>query len=217
MVVNELKLIFVHIPKCAGVSLTHGLIKAVTGEHTEGQIGHLDGRFKKQFAISNIQKHRQAKDMVKEFDVSNAKWKQYFKFAIVRNPWDRIVSEYAWRHSLGKRLPPKNFSDFITYCSRRIYDPLNVSNDIYWPHAQTQWSFCDDGHDNMIVDTILKFEEMDKNIQYLSEKFDIDLASNITQRNSSDHDHYRTYYNERDRKRVEHLYKKDIMEFGYEF
>ena len=66
MVSNKHKCIFVHIIKTGGTSIDK-LFRGRTG-------------------------HKFAKNYKK--DVGNKKWNNYFKFTFVRNPWDKMVSQY---------------------------------------------------------------------------------------------------------------------------
>src|SRR5690625_2614056 len=62
--------IFVHIPKTAGVSVAHSLFEIKTAYHVR---------------VSKYQ-----------IIFSQDEYNQYFKFAFVRNPWDRLVSAYRF-------------------------------------------------------------------------------------------------------------------------
>ena len=119
MIAHELKTIFVHIPKTAGVSITHSVMSHILGYDTSGEIGHLSGNLKGQFTLGGQQKHKQGKFFVPD-DISKKLWDEYYKFAFVRNPWDRAVSEFHWRLSLKKRKPSTDFKEFLGHCERRL-------------------------------------------------------------------------------------------------
>src|SRR5215207_236526 len=67
------KVIFIHIQKTGGDTVSRLLSESVP------DILHLNA------------KHGFAVDAVKHLD----DWNNYFKFAFVRNPWDRLVSWYS--------------------------------------------------------------------------------------------------------------------------
>ena len=214
MICHELKTIFIHIPKTAGVSVTHAIMSHITGRDTSGEIGHLSSELKEQFSVRNKQKHKQARKFVPE-DISQNLWNEYYKFTFVRNPWDRAVSEFHWRHSLEKRKPSTDFKEFLNYCGERIQDKNNSKRDIYWTHAQTQKSYVTNHNGKLILDDTFRFEDMDNNIKIISEKLNVPI--NLKKHNSSRHHHYRDYYDEESKEMVSKLYKEDIEMFGYEF
>lgn len=72
---DKAKAIFVHIPKCAGISVNKALFDSIGGGHTT-----LD-------QYINI--------------FPPALFKSYFKFTFVRNPWDRVVSAYTFLQKGG--------------------------------------------------------------------------------------------------------------------
>ena len=76
MINHEYKFIFLHIPKTAGVSVGTTLYDLV------GIDDLYDG-----FKIHH--------DIVSEKNL-----RDYFVFTFVRNPWDRMTSEYKFRHFL---------------------------------------------------------------------------------------------------------------------
>lgn len=212
MIVHELNTIFIHIPKTAGVSLTHAIISHIVGYDTSGEIGHLSSKLKICFDLRGKQKHKQARYYVPE-DISKKLWDKYYKFTFVRNPWDRVVSEFHWRHSLSKRHPPKDFKKFIDYCADRLR--RKQPGEIYWPHAQTQKSFVTNKSGNIIVDDIFYFEDINNAVSKISTKIGIPL--DVKKYNTSNHKVYREYYNNETRDMVQRLYDEDIKLFGYKF
>jgi len=71
------KLIFVHLPKCAGTSIEVGF----TGESwSQGQYLH--------------EQHLTAAEARDAY--GGTVFDSYFKFTIVRNPWDLLIAYYLW-------------------------------------------------------------------------------------------------------------------------
>lgn len=211
MIIHECNAIFVHIPKTAGISLTHAIMSHIVGTDTSGEIGHLSNKLKIRFELRGKQKHKQAYNYVPA-DISKELWDNYYKFAFIRNPWDRAVSEFHWRHTLLTRKPSKNFKEFLGHCERRLQ---NIDKGIYWTHAQTQKSYVTNNIGDIILNDLFKFEDMDNNIKIISDKLNITL--NMKKYNSSNHKHYRKYYNCETEEIVRRLYKEDIEMFNYEF
>lgn len=94
MIVNHThRFIFIHIPKCAGTSVTNFLamftrycdIEVGGTEYGEFIQPHYYGRF-------GLRKHSTAREIRRV--VGEGAWADYFKFAIARNPFERAISTY---------------------------------------------------------------------------------------------------------------------------
>lgn len=214
MIIHECKAIHIHIPKTAGVSLEHAIMSQILGYNTSGEIGHLSKELKFRFELRGAQKHKQARFYVPR-DISKKLWDKYYKFAIVRNPWDRVVSEFHWRHTLPTRRPSTDFKEFINYCESRIKDTRNRNQDIYWTHAQSQKSYVTDKTGNVMLDEIFRFEKLSEAVSIISSKLNIPL--NMKKYNTSKHKQYQKYYNDETKEMVNKLYREDIEMFDYKF
>jgi hypothetical protein len=179
--------------------------------------------------------HLRASDYVKYGYVSKELFDTYFKFAFVRNPWDRIVSEYKYRrHShrypfkkfLFKRFPQPSWSDH--YC-----------------HVIPQYDFLHDSDGNILVDFVGRFESLQDDFGYVCKKLNISIealphvnqSSSIfnrrgnnfieTLRSIKSHlsparrkntfSSYVEYYDDESKEFVASIYRKDIETFGYKF
>lgn len=186
--------IFVHIPKNAGLSVSYTLFGNTGGSH------------------------RKIRDYQQLY--AAATFKRYFKFAFVRNPWDRVVSTYFFLKKGGitekDRLwadtnvqPYSDFKDFI----RSWLTEENINQSL---HFQSQMDFLIDSSGNIGVDFIGRFETLEEDFQFVTEKLGIRRELNKT--NSSERESsYRHYYDEGTKRIVEEVYKKDIEHFQYTF
>ena len=163
------------------------------------------------------------------------KYSQFFnkawKFAIVRNPWDRAVSSYF--HLIAVKKMPKHvsFEDFLrmSWLQMRVRLPKLGPRDCfpfitYWDAGNTflrhsyplSIHLADRNGSVDYLDKIYKFE-------YLQETFDeICNFAGIEKRklphvNKTDHKHYTEYYTDELRDLVAEKYRNDIVLFDYKF
>lgn len=135
---DDKKAIFVHIPKCAGISLNRAIF------------GNLAGG------------HRTLEEYLTVFEPKCIN--EYFKFTIVRNPWDRLVSAYFFLKKGGvsnenrvwfeKELSGfAGFDDFI----RNWIDEENI-----WKchHFRPQYHYILDKRKKVRLDFVGFFENL---------------------------------------------------------
>lgn len=138
-------------------------------------------------------------------------WKNAYKFATVRNPYDHAVSYYRFLQQSQfhpKRKTAKKW-DFDQYLSYRKKKFLFEGTD--------QCRFIEDHRGNLLVDQVLFFEDLDNGFADLLEKLNLPKAGLLLKVNTSKHGGYRKYYNPARRAIVENLYAKDFARFGYDF
>jgi len=95
MVSDKRKFIFIDIPKTASTSMRFALNES---KHKP----------KKHHSISNIASHYKFCDKLDE-----EKIQKYFKFTIVRNPYDRLVSLWLWGMNKDCYIQYKSFNYFV--------------------------------------------------------------------------------------------------------
>lgn len=151
-------------------------------------------------------------------------WDSLFKFAFVRNPWDRLVSWYSMiRQSVGAQPPHERnklrqyvldnaptFTDFIVRCTATITENGGVKSFLF-----NQLDYITDEQGNVIVDFVGKYENFVPDLQLVLDRLDIDC--DIPHANPSRHDHYSHYYTDETRQIVAERYARDIAYFGYQF
>ena len=165
---------------------------------------------------SNLQMHKQ-----EEMPASlTYKYKEYYHFAFVRNPWDRLVSCY--NNKLGGMPPPNLFRNLYgdqKFDSMSFTDFIGLVNKI--PeylcdmHFMPQYRCFNPKRMNFIG----RFESFEEDIYRL-----LDIIApehkgiSVKRLNSSNNDkHYREYYTDETRDIVARKYRRDIELFNYKF
>jgi hypothetical protein len=158
--------------------------------------------------------------------------KDYFKFTIVRNPWDRLVSFYAFCIKTS-RTPAynnlKKFKDFVLDSTNKYHvDPkwckhspalekllsTERTKERCRLESQLDWISDDDG--KILVDFIGRFENLQEDFNIVCDKIGIPHRK-LPHKNKTKHKHYTEYYDEETRQIVAELHAKDIEYFGYKF
>jgi len=187
------KAIFVHIPKCAGISLNKTLFNSVGGGHTT-----LD-------------------QYIHVFEPKN--FQEYFKFTVVRNPWDRVVSAYTFLQKGGINKWDKKFFDNTLSQFESFEDfvlnwltPANIKTHL---HFKEQHGFFIDKYRKTSVDYIGYLENIAEDFDYIANRIGCKQTLNIE--NAVKRADYKDFYNEKTRAHVGNIYKTDIELLNYDF
>lgn len=206
------KLLFVHIPKTAGASI----IDAIKTANNVCQIPNN--------RTNNNNWHSTYLDCVEHI----GDLKHYYKFSIVRNPWNRATSYYFFRKrilqdgikklSIGKkfRLLIDDYetiqTEYDIMCDG--FDPwLQKYFNKPWDHTwfslafnQSHWLKGGD------FDLIIKFENLDQDIKHLQ-------IDNLPHRHLSENSKldWKSLYSDKSKKLIQSLYEEDIDVFKYTF
>jgi len=206
MIVSALhKFIFVAIPKTG----THAVRRALR-EHMGPEDLEQVGLFvKRQFPIPELAQlqhgHLSLQQVQPYFKAVD--WASFFKFAFVRNPFDRFISYCAFmtrEQGQFERDP------------RRVM--RNIIDRAPWNHVlfQPQFTFVTDERDEPATDYVGRVEEMQKSYDEICARIGIPTAT-LERVNPSKRLDYRQYYDQELIDRVAKLYARDLELFGYEF
>jgi chondroitin 4-sulfotransferase 11 len=144
-----------------------------------------------------------------------SKFRRYFKFAFVRNPWDRLVSGYFYvRSGTGRRGSLQHVADYNDF-GAFVHGWLNAtsiwSSEVFKPQHHF---ICDDDL-HVQMDFVGRLENIDADFRALCQR--LNVKPKLDRLNASNHRHYSQYYTEELRERVASIYARDIATFGYRF
>lgn len=204
------KCIFVHIPKTGGVSITTALgicgtqIDRNRFDNTlnENILFGFNGKIYYQHLLL-----REIKKIVERYIFNS-----YFKFAFVRNPYSRIVSEYLYRKNINQRFINTTFREFIiNYLIPNNKKKLKDDKD---RHSKPQYKFITDNKGKIEVDFVGRFENIDEDFEMIKKILGLNVDLHIL--NKSGNQLYEKYYDEETKKIVGRIYQKDFQIFGYD-
>lgn len=138
--------------------------------------------------------------------IGEAVYRDYFKFAFVRNPYDRFISycSFMSRDSGAFLAQPKAFMKNI------ITQIKPVDHLLYKP----QYEFLIDDDDKLAVNYVGRHETMQQSYNEICSRLRIPPAT-LEIVNSSQHRHYGEYYDDESRALVAEVYGRDIEMFAY--
>jgi hypothetical protein len=193
---DEQKCIFVHITKCAGISISKSLFGNLGGAHL--RIPHYELIF------------------------SRHEFEDYFKFTFVRNPWDRLLSAFLFlkkggANKLDKTWADDNlsrFEDFHTF----VTEWVNRKNVNSWKHFVPQYKFvCEPGTQTPKVNFIGYFEHIGDDFTYIQKKLGSNSNLQHLNKTGAGKRDYKEYYTQATREIVADVYEEDIRMFRYDF
>lgn len=197
------KYVYIHIPKTGGTAIEECLgLKSQTNNMFWGPRSDVDAS-KQHYSYSEMLSVRS--------DIKN-----WFVFASVRNPWDRVLS--GWSHHPKWKSEVGSFQNFIDMMVKHVF----LEKNMFWldGYVTPQTHFLPNDNECHL----LKFENLQldftsmckeraefEGIKSEMPKLDGRLASTGIGKN------YWDYYNEKQMKLVAELFAKEIESFGYQF
>lgn len=189
---NVHKAIFIHLPKTGGSSVAKQLGQPASRHVT-----------------------------VQEYRLANPKkFANFFKFAFVRNPFDRLLSSYAFLKAGGMnhddaRFARRHVSPFETF-EHFLTEGFTRSEETRaWIHFRTQTEFICDSDGRNLMDFTGRFEQLPQDYARVASRFGKPTDLPVT--NRSDRGDYKAAYTDSMREIAERFYQSDLQTFGYSF
>ncbi|MHC4946986.1 MAG: sulfotransferase family 2 domain-containing protein [Planctomycetota bacterium] len=152
------------------------------------------------------------------------RWNKYFSFAVVRNPWDRLVSWYSMISQVDFERRPKHrknrfwryvrensssFEEFLVNCTDVIEDFDGRKSILF-----NQFDYVSDDRGRLLVSFVGRFENLVADASHIFERIGME-GIELPHRTRSKHRHYRDYYTPATRDLVGERFQRDIEHFGY--
>ena len=201
--------LFVHIDKSAGSSIQLAL-EPYAPQRTESRLRRRLvwlGPLNRLGTYRNLEFPEHATARTARHCLPAAVYRRLFKFAFVRNPWDRLVSRYAYllrnsghpKHEFVTRM--KNFDEYVAWEIQR--------------GKMFQYTYVTGTDGNWIVDFVGYYERLHEDFARACER--LGVRAELPRANTSSHRDYRSYYSPATRDLVATHFHRDIELFGYTF
>jgi len=201
------KFIFVHIYKNAGTSITTAL-KPFALSPWQLKAHKLIKRLGIHSPFSEPQPfdhHITASEILDS--LGEKKYKEYFSFAFVRNPWDWQVSLYKYMlktETHRQHEVIKNFDNFEEYIKWRCENEVRYQNDRIYSK-----------NNELLVDFVGRYENLYNDFDAICSR--IGIPASLPKLNVSNTKPYQSYYTEKTKELVRQAFEPDIRIFNYEF
>lgn len=201
------KFIFIHVWKTGGTSVSRAL--APFAENECQKAGFLRGLFEKRKPLSSdFDKHITSAELAEKLDQKY--FKNYFKFAFVRNPLSWEVSYYHFITQKPNNHPQKEIIRQLG--SFENYIPWAAEHEMM---KRSQSTFLYDKNGNSLVDFVGKYEELEEGMNYVAKKLGLS-GLELKRHNSSKHSNYQDYYTKESANIVMEAMKGDFELFDYQ-
>lgn len=210
--------LFIHIPKNAGMTIRHS-----DALRSKIAIAGPDKHQSEQYTNAVLNKMNSLGD---HHGFEHARWRDLSKsaqkmqaFAVIRNPWDRVVSRYFFAKKViqVEKKVDKSYADVSSF-EAFLDERHKWGNEPYmWHRAVRGWypayDHVTDDSGNIRCD-IIRFENLNDDLCKYFSIPEMTRARNVTALNKGT---YKDLYNDQTIQIIADWYAKDIDTWGYDF
>lgn len=131
-------------------------------------------------------------------------WDNYYKFCVVRNPWDRVISQYYWR--LREEDEPMSIDEFLD--SRHINSLIRKGIGVYTIDGK------------IAVDKICRYENLGQHLEEVRDTLGLPEPISLPQAKSTfrkDKRHYSEVLSEHQKEKIGLIFSDEIKLLNYQF
>jgi len=197
---KNLNILFIHIPKTGGSVIADEITKKGKRRVSSGR---RHNRLPKPYNKKSLQ-HQFYTTLYKYRDRLHINFKNIKIFSVVRNPYDRTISDLFYNNLIKEDFSPDKVFDVLknNYLYKDNYDNHNVP----------QYKFVTDKNEKLIPNIrIFKTETLNKDNKLINDYLKIDI--NIVQKNVNKD--YSKYLNKKSINLINEFYYKDFELFNY--
>lgn len=201
----EQSVIFIHIPKNAGSSISEAF----------------------GFKHVNHSTYLQLEAVVGESDI-----RDFYTFTFVRNPYDRFISLYHYARLTESKYHSSINPDKAMYGKHLDYDLLKdadvkdcaiyliegkLKHDNSWLHWQPQVNWLKDKNGEILIDFVGRYENLEVDYHKIAKRLGIDAELKHHNKSRNNHSSYRDLFDKDTKKIIEEYYEEDLNAFNYDF
>lgn len=217
MIDHNHKFIYIHIPKTGGTSIEHTLAKKCGTDLEKNELYGLEDLNGKRLPFNDTMhrlkskktswrhirclQHLTSNEIKQRYE--NQIWSEYYKFTVVRNPWDELVSTYNYIKNKRPDLCTKKFTTFKEWV-------INIKN----TNRQTRYIL--DKNNQTMVDFIARFENIQSDFNTICKTIGIPEHT-LPHANKTNHKHYTEYYDDELVQIVASKFAVDIRYLNYTY
>ena len=229
VVLHKPGLIYIHIPKCGGTSVAEAL--AESAHDAPFSLGNISGHVNDGDRQPPFKKHMTALECREVFEVLSWPWEAYYKFAIIRNPWKILHSDYYYCQASYQKIREvkdgwpgwlaQRYEHFVKKCEQA--HSLSFPEFCHWLYSNPMdvksftETYCQDKSGSDLVDFIGRQESLEQDFHHVCNAVGITCPTLPWINTSTNQRDYRVDYTEDLRKFVGNLFEYDIKRFHYEF
>jgi hypothetical protein len=195
------KCIFIHIPKNGGSTIEDYL-------ELTGKVRDIDLKIEYN-GISAAWRHLPGPTIR---EIYPEVFEKYYKFAFVRNPYDRVVSEYFWQNRDNPKISELKEPDLLKKFTSWMYSTYRHQSS---HKTCQQYRYLYDLDGQLIVDDIFKFEAFNAEIEKLMHKLGTKFVKKIHSNKSKFDIDKNILLTEKNKKFIYNRFRLDFELFKY--